>query len=322
MRERNESVLLDVLKINHAVLPDAGEDSFALRSDEQGAFLCVTDGCGGLGSKRYANLENKTGAYLAARLAARAFDEWAQERRPALGTQEEAQILCREAERSLFDRLKGFADAHCSEEKSRIVGSMQRRLPTTLCAATIERRDVCFFWAGDSRGYVMDEEGLRQYTRDHVRGETDAFETLYRDAPLSNLLSADKLGRIQQRSVHLDKPSLVITATDGIYSSLPTPMEVEMLLLDTLRLARSLPDWEKKLHKQAAANAQDDATLLIASVGFHSFDELKSVLLPRREALQKQFITPVRRHKGDQAYARAKWQQYRAQYDCTEDDHG
>ncbi len=314
-------MLLDVLKINHAVLPDAGEDSFALRSDEQGAFLCVTDGCGGLGSKRYANLENQTGAYLAARLAARAFDEWAQECRPMPHMAEEAQIHCREAERALYDRLKGFGDVHCTEEKSRIMGSMQRRLPTTLCAATIEKQDVCFFWAGDSRGYVMDASGLRQYSRDHVRGETDAFETLYRDAPLSNLLSADKLGRIQCRSVHLDKPSLVMAATDGVYSSLPTPMEVEMLLLDTLRLARSLPDWEKKLHKQVAANAQDDATLLIAPVGFEGFEQMKAVLLPRREALQKQFITPVRRHKGDQAYARAKWQQYRAQYDCTEDSH-
>ena len=315
--ERDETV--QVLRTHYAVLPEEGEDSFALRSDEQGAFLCVTDGCGGLGSKRYAALENRTGAYLASRLAAKAWLEWAEEREPLPATEEETQLLCREAERAIFERLKGFADVQCQEEKSRIVGSMQRHLPTTLCAAFVREHEVGFWWAGDSRGYVMDADGLRQYTRDHVRGESDAFETLYRDAPLSNLLSADKLGRLQYRHVCVQKPSLVLCATDGVYSSLPTPMEVEMLLLDTLRLAKTLSDWEKRLQKQIAKNAQDDATLLVLPVGYADFEQLKADLLSRRAALQKQFITPVRRHKGDITYAREKWIKYQPGYDCTEE---
>ena len=315
--ERDETV--QVLRTHYAVLPEGGEDSFALRSDEQGAFLCVTDGCGGLGSKRYAALENRTGAYLASRLAAKAWLEWAEEREPLPATEEEAQLLCREVERAIFERLKGFADVQCQEEKSRIVGSMQRRLPTTLCAAFVREHEVGFWWAGDSRGYVMDADGLRQYTRDHVRGESDAFETLYRDAPLSNLLSADKLGRLQYRHVCVQKPSLVLCATDGVYSSLPTPMEVEMLMLDTLCLAKTLSDWEKRLQKQIAKNAQDDATLLVLPVGYADFEQLKADLLSRRAALQKQFITPVRRHKGDITYAREKWLKYQPGYDCTEE---
>ncbi len=314
-------MLQEILRINHAVLPDAGEDSFALRSDEQGAFLCVTDGCGGLGSKRYAALENRTGAYIAARLAARVFAQWTEERRPMPLNVEEEQVFCREVEHELFDRLKSFADANCAEEKSRIVGSMQRRLPTTLCAATVKEEEACFWWAGDSRGCVMDENGLRQYTRDHLRGETDSFETLYRDAPLSNLLSADKLGRIQCRRVRLDHPGIVLVATDGVYSSMPTPMETEMLLLDTLRLSKSYADWEKKLEKQIARNAQDDATLLMLIKGYESFEQMKACILPRRETLQKQFITPVRRHKGDTTYAREKWLMYKPAYDQTEASH-
>lgn len=314
-------MLQEILRVNHAVLPDEGEDSFALRSDEQGAFLCVTDGCGGLGSKRYAALKNRTGAYIAARLSARSFAQWAEERRPLPQTEEEAQLLCREAERAVFDCLRGFADVHCAEEKTRIVGSMQRRLPTTLCAACVQGHDAHFWWAGDSRGYVMDADGLRQYTRDHVRGDSDAFEILYRDAPLSNLLCADKVGRIQHRHARLQNPALALTATDGVYSSLPTPMELEMLVLDTLRLARNMADWEKRLHRQIAGNAQDDATMLVLPIGYDSFEQLKADLLPRRETLQKQFITPVRRRRGDYAYARSKWQLYRPGYDRTEAGH-
>lgn len=310
-----------ILRITHAVLPDAGEDSFALRSDEQGAFLCVTDGCGGLGSKRYPVLENRTGAYIAARLAARTFADWAQERWPAPSDKESGELLCAELSDALFHVLKGFAQVHCAEEKSRIVGSMQRRLPTTLCALTVRENRLCCWWAGDSRGYVLDANGLHQLTRDHVRGTSDAFETLYRDAPLSNLLSADQKGLIQLRTAKLSRPSVAIAATDGVYSCLATPMEVEMLLLDTLKAAKSMEDWERRLWKRIAANAQDDAALLLTPVGFDGFEQMKAALLPRRDIVQKQFITPVRRHKRDIDYARQKWLQYKESYDCTEDVH-
>ncbi|MBR6569407.1 MAG: protein phosphatase 2C domain-containing protein [Clostridia bacterium] len=308
----------DVLIINHSVVLDEGEDCFALRSDEQSAFLCVADGCGGLGSKRYENLNGQTGAYIASRNAVKAFEAWADERHPSPVSEEEALTLCREVEGALFHRLKMFAETNCPQGKGRIVGSMQRTLPTTLCAYTSYAGVNGFWWAGDSRGYVMDADGLHQYTRDHVRGETDPFETLYRDAPLSNLLSADKIGRIQWRRVDAMKPGVVMVATDGVYSSLPTPMEVEMLILDTLKAARSYSEWEKKLRVQIARNAQDDATLLIRPTGVSDFEQLKEALLPRREIIQKQFITPVRRHKGQVDYARAKWKLYQSGYDRSE----
>jgi len=314
-------LLHDILQISHAALHGQGEDSFALHLEEQSAFLCVTDGCGGLGSKRYAALENHTGAYIAARLAARTFAQWAGERKPAYETIEETKILCRELEMEVFHQLKCFSDAYCSSEKSRITGSMQRNLPTTFCALTMEGKELCFWWAGDSRGYLLDSDGLHQYTRDHLRGEADPFEALYCDTPLSNLLSADKVGHIQFRRVCAKRPCIAIAATDGIYSSLPTPMEVEMLLLNTLKQARSTDDWERRLKRQISLLAQDDATMLMLPLGFEHFEQMKEVLMPRREKLQKQFITPVRRHKGAVDYARQRWLQYKHGYDRTEDSH-
>lgn len=313
--------MFDVLRICYAALPNAGEDSYALHTDEECTFLCVTDGCGGLGSKRYEKLENCTGAYIAARLAARTFADWAQVHQNVPIKKESADVLCRELSDKLFYALKDFADAHNTEEKSRIVGSMQRRFPTTLCAVTAYKEHLCFWWAGDSRGYVLDAFGLHQFTRDHVRGQLDPFEMLYRDAPLSNLLSADQKKQLQYRMTTLYRPSVVIVATDGVYSGLPTPMEAEMLLLDTLRLAKNISDWEQRLQKCIAANAQDDATMLMLPIGFQDFDQMKETLMPRRKSLQKQFITPVRRHKGDIHYAHEKWLQYQPLYDCTEAQH-
>lgn len=314
-------MLHEILRMTHAVLPGEGEDSFALRSDEHGAFLCVADGCGGMGSKRYASLDDRTGAFLASRLAVRTFAEWCGTHWNISENTKVPQEVCSELEQKLFLSLKTYAEEHSAKEASRISGTMQRCLPTTFCALTVQESRLTFWWAGDSRGYVMDEDGLHQYTRDHLRGDPDAFDSLYRDAPLSNLLSADQPGKIQLRSAAIGKPYAAIVATDGVYSCLPTPMEMEMLLLDTLKRAASLADWERKMQFQIAKNAQDDATLLMLINGFESFDHMKNLFLTRREALQKQFITPIRRRRGELHYAREKWLQYKPGYDRTEDEH-
>ena len=311
---------LPILQIHYQSFRDEGEDGFAIVSDNDETLLCVTDGCGGLGSKRYADLQNHTGAYIAARLAARAFSEWVEQGFQWPETRDEEIRRCREAEHLLYQRLHQFASQYCAQENSRITGSMQRTLPTTLCAVTARGNEACFWWAGDSRGYLLDGEGLRQYTKDHARGNADAFESLYLDAPLTNMLSADKVGRIQCRRVRLKQPCLALVATDGVYNSLATPMELEMLLLDTLKQATSMVKWQMVLSRRIAALAQDDATLLLLQTGDTGFEQLKNQLLGRREWLKKQLITPVRRRKNDWHFAREKWLEYKQTYDCTEEN--
>jgi len=312
-----------LLSVSCAVLPENGEDSFALGQDEHSAYLCAADGCGGLGSRRYASLEGKTGAYIASRLVTGAFEKWVQEKSPMPSEPDEGRRLCQELAEDLHGVLESFAAKHCCEEKSRIVGSMQRTLPTTLCAAVTRLgaagwREVSFLWSGDSRGYVLDENGLHQCTQDHLRGECDAFENLYRDQPLASLLSAERPAQISLRRMRAPLPGVVLVATDGAYASLPTPMEFEMLLLNTLISARSWESWRKKLCNQLKKLAQDDATILLQPCGMADLESLQKMLAPRRAFLQKQFITPVRRHRRDVGYAREKWRLYRETYDWTE----
>ena len=311
-----------LLSVSYAVLPENGEDSFALGQDAHSAWMCVADGCGGLGSRRYPELEGRTGAYLASRLITRAFSERMQAGMQMPASPEEGERACHVLESALHRTLADFARKHLQEEKSRIVGSMQRRLPTTFCAAMIREgaagwRENCFFWAGDSRGYVLDENGLHQCTQDHLRGEGDAFETLYRDFPLSRLLCADQPASISLRRMRAPLPCVILTATDGVFSSLPTPMEFEMLLLQTLRYAGSFSSWQKRLQSQVKKLAQDDATLLLAPCGIEDFEGFKKLMALRRIALQKEYITPVRRRRGDTPFAREKWLAYQTDYDWT-----
>lgn len=313
----------NLLSISHAVLPDEGEDSFVLHENPALSWMGVADGCGGLGSRRYAGAGSHTGAYLASHLVTQAFVTWAQEQRILPSSPEDGGRLCRELENDIGQVLKAFLARQDHEEATRIVGSMQRRLPSTLCAALSTTvvtawQEICFLWAGDSRGYVLDANGLHQCTQDHLRGAPDAFEALYRDAPLSNLFSVDQPAKLSMRRLRAPLPCVIVLATDGVFGSLMTPMEMEKLLLDTLLSAKSFRSWERKLGNQISKLAQDDATLLLQPCGTTDLDGLKRQMLPRREVLQKQYITPVRRHKRDVAFARERWQAYRQEYDWTQ----
>ena len=310
-----------LLCVQYAVLPGSGEDSFCARSAGSGVVLCVADGCGGLGSRRYASLHDRTGAFVGARLATHALSAWAGEQPPMPASAREGSLLCRELEGELTALFQRFSTRHCGGP-SRIVGSMQRSLPTTLCAAISSdlsfASDLCFLWAGDSRGYVLDAAGLHQCTRDHLRGDPDPFESLYRDRPLSALVSADAPVAVSLRRLRVRKPCVLVVATDGAFGCLPTPMEFEMLLLDTLRASADWDGWERRLLNQLKKAAHDDATVLLAPLGFEGIDAAREAFAARRALLQKRFITPVRRKRRNVDFARGKWQEYRTEYDWTE----
>ena len=92
---------------------------------------------------------------------------------------------------------------------------------------------------------MLNAEGLHQCTRDHLRGDPDPFESLYRDRPLSALISADAPVALSLRRLRVPKPCVLLVATDGAFGCLPTPMEFEMLLLNTLRASADWGGWER-----------------------------------------------------------------------------
>lgn len=311
------------IQVSYAVIPEAGEDSFAFHTGEKGGFLFVADGCGGLGAKRYAGADGRTGAHLAAKLAERTACQWVNRVPVAMPqTPKEGSELCTSLAKELGEALQHFEAQQATTSPVRIVGRMQKALPTTLCLALLERKeawlDGFFLWAGDSRGYLLDARGLHQITEDHVVGGPDAMENLYRDAPLSNLASAEAAFTFSARRVQTALPSVALVATDGAFAYLPTPMEFEWLLLSTLHGAKSLQSWQRKLQNALGKVSADDCTLLLALFGFQDIEQMKAAMEPRRLYLQRNFITPVRRRKQDRNFARQKWVDYRMEYDWTE----
>ncbi len=303
-------------------IPGASEDSRTAETDALGGFLCVADGCGGIGARRYAQLGHRSEAHLAAKLTAECVKRWAE---PFSGNAlpTDAQAAQKHVHRlrdELIEHLGALRAQHGEQAESRILVSRVRRpLPTTLCAALIDARDAqalsaMFCWAGDSRGYVLTPAGLRQCTADHLYGSPDPMENLYRDARLGNLVSADGNFTLDTFGLTLPKPCIVLTATDGAFGYLPTPMEFELLLLATLRRSVSLQSWQKRLGGAIRRVTGDDATLTLACYGVKTFAQLQTLFTPRCARLQAAFVTPVRRRAQNPAFARTLWEEYRKDY--------
>lgn len=312
--------------VAHEAIAGQGEDDYAASVTPAGGVLCVADGCGGLGGRRYAEIAQRTEAFVASRLAVQVIRD-----RLSIAAQQlpqntaQALTLATQLQDALAERLQGFHAVHHNQTASRmVVRGLQRTLPTTLCLVLMDaRREDClacvFLWAGDSRGFVLTDTGLRQCTADHVAGVPDALENLYRDARLTNMVHADGGFYLETYGMTLPKPCVVLTATDGVFSYLPTPMEFELLLLQTLHMSASLDHWQTNLRRRLARIASDDSTLAMACFGFATFDALKAYFQPRRKAMQTEFVTPVRRRKQSLDHARLLWAMYRQGYELSKE---
>ena len=326
--EQSDTVDGRCLVVASEAVPGQGEDSYAADADRHGGLLCVADGCGGSGARRYEKLGRQSEAYLASRMATTCVRAWvaAMDGGNLPQCAADAAMAAAMLKGSLQNRLRRFHTAYQNETATRMVmRGLQRTLPTTLCAALIDARpaDVLrcvFFWAGDSRGYVLTGGGLKQCTADHVAGPNNALENLYRDARLTNLICADGDFAIEAYGLTLPKPCVVLAATDGAFGYLPTPMEFELLLLNTLLAATTFDGWQKRLCGALTRLASDDCTLTVAAFGFNTYAAMQAYFAPRRAVLQAQYVTPVRRRRQNVDFARTLWAQYRTTYELREEE--
>ena len=325
----SDTVSMDGLSfvIASEAIVNQGEDSHTAQTDALGGLLCVADGCGGIGARRYEKLDGHTEAYMAARLVTQTTQTWvaAMDGKALPATAAEAQVYATDLAQTLCRKLTAFHEQYHNACGAHVImRGLQRTLPSTLCAALIDAREpdrlsAVFFWAGDSRGYMLTPNGLMQCTADHVSGRADAMENLYRDARLSNMVNADGDFHIDAFGLTLAKPCVVITATDGSFGYLPTPMEFELLILITLEASVDLESWQRRLSKALGRFASDDSTLALAFFGVESFAQLRDEFAARRAQLQAHYVTPVRRRKQSIDYARGLWEEYRQTYERYEE---
>ena len=169
--------------------------------------------------------------------------------------------------------------------ESRITGSYL--LPTTLVVAltneTEKEVEVIYLWAGDSRGYVLDKDGLAQNTDDHEKGET-----------MCNLISLTKPFKLETRYQTFKKPCILFNATDGVYkcACFASPLDLEYLMLDTIchsknfeMVARIFNEFMKE-----EGNHDDSNTIALLTFGYSDFAQVVEDAAKRKEYIDENIV--------------------------------
>lgn len=291
-----------------------GEDCWCYGFGENTGLLAVFDGCGGLGARQHEVYANHSEAFMASRLCAGVMYEQLQRSFPWSETGKEA------AQQNLLSSLRQRLEANAPPLRPT---SLQikglRTLPSTMAAALLQMQPdgevgIHSVWAGDSRVYLLDSTGLSQLTRDDSN-QPDPMEGLYDDGTLTNYLSADCPIRINSSSVCIKLPFVVLSATDGCFGYVSTPMEFEGMLLHTLLETNSIAQWEDQLQKLIASYSGDDHTLCLAAFGYGSYEALRKSFEMRYDVLRAEYLNAVWQMPVEDRQSRRKlWSSYRKNY--------
>lgn len=298
------------------MIPECGEDSYCYSFCDNAGLLAVFDGCGGTGAKKHDFYSGKTEAYIASRLCAGAFYDCFRASFPAEITVQ--QFVAEQLVPTISQRLADYAPPKDSSG-IQIRSSLFQTLPTTAAAALIEQKDnenlaVTAIWSGDSRVYLLDEQGLAQLTVDDTT-VPDPMENTYEDGILKNILSSQRKVNLHCRTVYPKRPFLVFAATDGCFGYVSTPMEFEGILLNTLLNSASPAQWEAKLAEMIGVSSGDDHTLSLAAFGYSSFAALQQSLSARYGFILKNYLEPVSKLPVDDRQSRySLWDWYKADY--------
>jgi len=284
---------------NLAKIPDHGEDSDPiLRDGPDLGIVVVFDGMGGAGGTVYTTDDgSRSGAYIASRIARDVVEErllaLLAPERPMPG-EATATELHDAIETALQQKLQDLK-APASGLRSRLL----RALPTTMAVGVLQRREpesaewICHvLWAGDSRVYAFTPSGMHQLSIDDLRDEGDAMANLQHDSVISNAISADTDFAVNHRRVMLEAPFFIVSATDGCFGYLRSPMHFEEVVLRSLASSATEEEWSTALQAEIAAVTGDDAAMATIAVGA-DLPMLRELYGPRLAELDADYTAPM-----------------------------
>lgn len=295
-------------------LEGLGEDSysFSFRGGDNG-YIAVYDGCGGMGARKYSKANNKTGARIASRLAAYLTDEFYNARQFKYDGMDHERLKVKFKE--AFNKVKAAVE---NDGGFMLGGDLFKAIPTTASIIAIkpqaENELLCeFLWAGDSRGYFLDSDGLCQITKDELQTEEDAFTNLRSDGRMSNVIHADGEFHISERDITLKLPIMIISSTDGAFGYFSTPMDFEHIILKSLCESASIEEWERNLSELIIPVTGDDFAVCIAVYGFEDYKDIKKYFSKRLDYIGRKFIGKINEDTPEQKLEKL-WNKYKTSY--------
>lgn len=273
--------LASIFSVADEMVKNNGEDSFYYEVIGENFIIACFDGLGGSGAKKYENYSGKTGAYIASRAVCGGVSTWFN------NSNKENELL------KYIQQALSVCKKYADNKTSRILSSLSKEFPTTAAIVTGNLNkntiDINCFWAGDSRCYMLDTNGLHQLTADDLDGQ-DAMSNLTNDGVMTNVINATTPFEIHGKNIVTDQPCILLTATDGCFGYLNSPMEFEYLLIDSLVESKNITEWKNSLDKRIRTVAGDDYTLCVAVCGFEDFNDIKSSFEKRNKFVAGKYV--------------------------------
>ena len=285
---------------------DNGEDAPPLIKDlkssttedlqeSSSVLLGVFDGMGGAGSKKITIDDKgtqKTNAYIGSRTTRQLIDDFFNNLRSS-GDNIEQQL--KEYIQNGLKEKSNYLEKTYPQPASKLVSSLHKKLPTTLALAWYHFADksntiqLTTLWAGDSRCYALSpQKGLLQLTMDD-NGIEDALVALRESPQMTNNISASQDFRINRRDYVINIPTMIFTASDGVFDYLYTPILLEYNILNTLMLSNSVSEWGDRLRAILDEWKQDDVSMALDLPGFKNFEEVKDAFSSRYKWLKSNY---------------------------------
>lgn len=243
-----------------------GEDAPPLVGDDIGA---VFDGLGGAGAApiRLADGRTVTNAYVASRIARTAVGRCFAPGGSGAALRasgEPLAVLASHVHHAVLELLDAY-HLCAGRPVSRVSSSVV--LPTTMACALMEECGqavrVTALWAGDSRVYALDAQGLHQISEDDQACRADYWENLRMDAPMSNKVNLSAPFYVNARTVELRRPCAVFTCTDGCHMYFPHPLDLERRWLLGFCRHETLDEAMRAQRERYLKVSQDDCSLTV-----------------------------------------------------------
>lgn len=257
-------------------LGEKGEDDFFQNYERPDLHThAVFDGCGGAGSWQYPEYHGATGAFIASHVLAKEYEAWFE--KLSADSCDDLDKLADDYHNASLMTLKKLKDS-CSPMG--VSGTLVKSFPSTISAAIMREKEgqleLTALNCGDSRVYYLTpENGLVQLTVDDLRGHPDPMENLWASGAQLYVLNADYPYVITARQVNLSLPCAVMSASDGVFGFVRSPMDFEYLLLNCLMTAKFPIDFENRFREEIISITGDDSTATISFYGFGSWENIK-----------------------------------------------
>ena len=273
-----------------------GEDSDPIFLNRDSfVVIGVLDGMGGAGGAECVSDfgDSHTKAYVASRIIKEAIEKALCK----LTSLPEIPDLIAFLEKVIANRFEEERLKYPPKSTGGLRSTLIKEYPTTLAMIIASVDDdkyiIDSIWAGDSRNYIWNRNGLFQISKDDLKGNLDPLQNLREDAPMSNCLQADAPIRLNNKriSIPIEEKFMIISATDGCFGYYPSPMDFEKILLESLKNAESYEEWKKRLSSAFEFVTGDDFSYSIASFNFSRFKDLSKLAKKSlKGCLQKYFL--------------------------------